>query len=99
MPSALAGWMKGWTELGMPPERLSLKLGSLRELGLLQGSSGSRRPRWKMPLLVKAKPGTGTSSHLVKAVTGQPTCTGTESVTAFVVIFHPKKMIKIRAAS
>lgn len=32
MPSALAGWMKGWTELGMPPERLSLKLGSLREL-------------------------------------------------------------------
>ena len=72
------GWMEGWTLMRTPTRVSTHVLTSLVVLvyivRLLHGGSGSRRPRRKLPLLSKAKPGTSALPLLVKAVTRQSTC-------------------------
>lgn len=74
------GWMEGWTLLRTPTRVSTHVLSSLVVLVwsdfFLHGGSGSRRPRQRLPLLSKAKPGTSALPLLVKAVTRQSTCKG-----------------------
>lgn len=50
------GWMEGWTWLRLPTSVSTHVLSSLADLvvRLLHGRAGSRRPRWKPPLFLKA---------------------------------------------
>lgn len=79
MPGALAG-MDGRLDTAENTHQSvyprTLKSRGLSVVRLLHGGSGSRRPRQRLPLLSKAKPGTSALPLLVKAVTRQSTCKG-----------------------